>query len=93
MSRSLLRQVEEHLCRERYRVVARTGSHRRRPGVVSHAGLALLRHLADKTGLAGEFGLSRALATPRVLVHDRGRVLADLACAIADGARVISDQG
>jgi hypothetical protein len=58
-------------------------------GVVSHAGLALLRHLADKTGLTG--GLSAALATPRVLVHDRGRVAADLACAIADGARVISD--
>src|SRR6267154_967902 len=58
-------------------------------GVVSHAGLALLRHLADKTGLSG--GLSRALASPRILVHDRGRVLADLACAIADGARVISD--
>jgi hypothetical protein len=58
-------------------------------GVVSHAGLVLLRHLADRTGLAG--GLSRALATPRILVHDRGRVLADLACAIADGARVISD--
>ena len=56
---------------------------------MSHAGLALLRHLADKTGLTG--GLSRALATPRFLVHDRGRVLADLACAIADGARVISD--
>jgi hypothetical protein len=34
-------------------------------GVVSHAGLALLRHLADKTGLTG--GLSRALATPRFL--------------------------
>ena len=58
-------------------------------GVVSHAGLALLRYLADKTGLTG--GLSGALATPRILVHDRGRVLADLACAIADGARVISD--
>src|SRR5258705_6345697 len=58
-------------------------------GIVSHAGLALLRHLADKTGLTG--GLSAALATPRILVHDRGRVLADLACAIADGARVISD--
>ena len=58
-------------------------------GVVSHAGLVLLRHLADRTGLTG--GLSRALATPRILVHDRGRVLADLACAIADGARVISD--
>jgi len=58
-------------------------------GVVSHAGLALLRHLADKTALTG--GLSRALATPRILVHDRGRVLSDLACAIADGTRVISD--
>ena len=58
-------------------------------GVVSHAGLALLRHLADKTGLTG--GLSRALASPRLLIHDRGRVVADLACAVADGARVISD--
>ena len=58
-------------------------------GVVSHAGLALLRHLADKAGLTG--GLARALASARLLVHDRGRVLADLACAIADGARVISD--
>jgi hypothetical protein len=27
----------------------------------------------------------------RRLVYDRGRVLADLACAIADGAEVISD--
>jgi hypothetical protein len=58
-------------------------------GIVSHAGLVLLRALADKTGLTG--GLSRALATPRLLVHDRGRVLADLAAAIADGAEVISD--
>jgi hypothetical protein len=58
-------------------------------GVVSHAGLVLLRHLADQTGLTG--GLSAALATPRMLVHDRGRVLADLACVIADGARVICD--
>jgi len=58
-------------------------------GIVSHAGLALLRRLADQTGLTA--GLSRALATPRLLVHDRGRVMADLACAIADGAEVISD--
>jgi hypothetical protein len=58
-------------------------------GIVSHAGLVLVRALADRTGLTG--GLSRALATPRLLVHDRGRVLADLAAAIADGAEAISD--
>jgi hypothetical protein len=58
-------------------------------GIVSHAGVALVRALADKTGLTG--GLSRALASRRLLIHDRGRVLADLACAIADGAEVISD--
>jgi hypothetical protein len=58
-------------------------------GIVSHAGLVLLRALADKTGLTA--GLSRALASPRLLIHDRGRVLADLACAIADGGEAISD--
>jgi len=31
------------------------------------------------------------LGTSRLLVHDRWRVLADLACAIADGAEVFSD--
>ena len=58
-------------------------------GIVSHAGLALVRALADATGLTS--GLSQALASRRLLVHDRGRVMADLACAIADGAEVISD--
>ena len=58
-------------------------------GIVSHAGVALIWALADKIGLTA--GLSEALASDRLLVHDRGRVLADLACAIADGAEVISD--
>jgi len=58
-------------------------------GIVSHAGVALIRALCDKAGLTG--GLSKALASDRLLIHDRGRVLADLACAIADGAEVISD--
>lgn len=58
-------------------------------GVVSHAGVALVRALADRTGLTG--GLSKALASRRLLIHDRGRVLADLACVIADGGEVISD--
>ena len=58
-------------------------------GIVSHAGLGLLRRLADKTGLTR--GLSQALFSGRVLGHDRGRVLADISCAIADGARAVSD--
>lgn len=58
-------------------------------GIVSHAGLVLLRQLADRTGLTG--GLSKVLASPRLLVHDRGRVVADLGVAIAGGAEVISD--
>ncbi len=57
-------------------------------GVVSHAGLALLRQFADRTGLTA--GLPAAPPSP-LGGHDRGRVLSDLACAIADGARVISD--
>ena len=59
-------------------------------GVVSHAGSAVLRLLADRTGLTG--ALSKALRrrgfTP---VHDRGRVLVDTAVCIADGGRVLSD--
>jgi len=58
-------------------------------GVVSHAGVALIRALADNTGLTA--GLSKALADTRLLTHDRGRVLADLACAIADGGEAVSD--
>jgi hypothetical protein len=58
-------------------------------GIVSHAGLGLVRRLSDKTGLTR--GLSQALFSGRVLGHDRGRVLADISCAIADGARGISD--
>lgn len=59
-------------------------------GVVSHAGSVALRALADRTGLTGE--LSTATARRGfVPVHDRGRVLTDLAVAIGDGARVLSD--
>ena len=56
---------------------------------MSHAGAALMRGSADNIGLTA--GLSKALASRRLLVHDRGRVLADLACSIADGGEVISD--
>ncbi|WP_343576432.1 hypothetical protein [Mycobacterium sp.] len=50
----------------------------------------ITRMLADRTGLTGE--LSDALARPDV-IHDRGRVLADLSLAMADGATSISDIG
>jgi hypothetical protein len=54
------------------------------------AGAVPLRMLADRTGLTGR--LSAALARPDFLpVHDRGRVLVDVATAIGCGARDIVD--
>ena len=89
MSRSLPGQIEEHSQGEHYRLAEGFAVRGDGTGIVSHAGVALPRALADKTGLTA--GLSKALASGRLLVHDRGRVLADLACTIADGAKVISD--
>lgn len=59
-------------------------------GVVSHVGAALLRMLADRAGLTDALsaGLARRGWWP---VHDRGRVLADLAVLIADGGEAICD--
>jgi hypothetical protein len=60
-------------------------------GVVSHAGSRLLADLADRATLTGELCRALAgLARPRA-VHDPGRVLVDLAVAVADGAECISD--
>jgi hypothetical protein len=59
-------------------------------GVVSHTGSAVLRLVADNAGLTA--ALSRTLARRRFApVHDRGRVLTDLAVCIADGGRTLSD--
>lgn len=60
-------------------------------GVVAHAGARLLAELADSLGL--NHGLSAAMASTKTRRrgHDRGRVLTDLAVAIADGANAISD--
>jgi hypothetical protein len=60
-------------------------------GVVSHAGSRLLADLADVTTLTAELSTTLdALRRPRSR-HDPGRVLVDLAVAIADGAETISD--
>jgi hypothetical protein len=58
--------------------------------VVSHVGAVLLRMLADRVGVTG--ALSGALARRGWWpVHDRGRVLVDLAVMIADGGEAICD--
>ena len=60
-------------------------------GIVSHAGSRLLADLADSTTLTGEVSQVLAgLSRPRTR-HDPGRVLVDLAVAIADGAEAITD--
>jgi hypothetical protein len=60
-------------------------------GVVSHAGSRLLADVADRTTLTGELSeVLGGLRRPRTR-HDPGRVLIDLAVAVADGASTISE--
>ena len=59
-------------------------------GVVAHAGSVAMRLLADRVGLTD--GLSTALTRRSFRpVHDRGRVLVDLAVLLADGGEAIAD--
>jgi Transposase DDE domain group 1 len=62
-------------------------------GVVSHAGVGMLREVAEYTGL--NRGVSAVLLdTYKGLpVHAPGRVFTDLACAVADGADCVSGIG
>ncbi len=60
-------------------------------GVVSHAGTALLAELADRFGLTAAYGEAMYGTRRRSGGHDPGRVLVDLAVAIADGAETITD--
>lgn len=59
-------------------------------GVVSHAGVGLLREVAELTGLS--HGVTGALLDTYKgePVHAPGRVFTDLACAVADGADAVS---
>ena len=60
-------------------------------GVVSHAGARLLSDLADQTTLTTRLSSGLCGLARRRTRHDPGRVLTDLAVAIADGAECISD--
>lgn len=60
-------------------------------GVASHAGARLLCELGDGLGLTEGLSAAMAPTKQRRRGHDRGRVLSDLAVAVADGATAISD--
>ena len=60
-------------------------------GVVSHAGSRLLADVADKTTLTGQLGEELGGLRKRRARHDPGRVVVDMAVAVADGATTIFD--
>jgi len=61
--------------------------------VVSHAGVGLLREVADLSGLSAQVTEVLADTFKGPWVHDPGRVFTDLAAAVADGADCVSGIG
>jgi hypothetical protein len=59
-------------------------------GVVSHAGVGLLREVAEYTGLVDAVTAALLDTYKGIPVHAPGRVFTDLAVAVADGADAIS---
>ena len=62
-------------------------------GVVSHAGMGMLREVADLTGLSAQVTAMLADAYKGPWVYAPGEVFADLAAAVADGADCIDGVG
>jgi hypothetical protein len=62
-------------------------------GVVSHAGMGMLRELADRSGLSAQVTAALADTYRGPWVHAPGDVFADLAAAVADGADCIDGVG
>jgi hypothetical protein len=62
-------------------------------GVASHAGVGMLRELAESTGLSGRVTAALADTYDGPWLHDPGRVFTDLAVAVADGADCVSGIG
>jgi hypothetical protein len=60
-------------------------------GVVNHVGGRLLCDLADDLGLTAALSAAMAPTKKRRRGYDRGQVLVDLAVAVADGAKSITD--
>jgi hypothetical protein len=62
-------------------------------GVVSHAGVGMVREVADLTGLCGLVTAALADAYRGPWTHAPGDVFADLAAAVADGADCVDGVG
>jgi hypothetical protein len=62
-------------------------------GVLSHAGMGMLRELADRTGLSAQVTAALADTYRGPWVYAPGEVFADLAAAVADGADCIDRVG
>lgn len=60
-------------------------------GLVSHAGVALLAELADRSGLTGALSDALAETRERRSRHDPGRVVRDLALMLCDGGDCVQD--
>jgi hypothetical protein len=60
-------------------------------GLVSHAGVALLAELADRTGLTGALSQALVETRERRSAHDPGRVVRDLGLMLCDGGDCVSD--
>ena len=58
-------------------------------GVVSHAGMGMVRELADRTGLSAQVTAALADTYRDPWVYAPGEVFTDLAAAVADGADCI----
>ena len=62
-------------------------------GVVSHAGVGVLRELAELTGLSAQVTAALADTYRGPWIYEPGAVFADLAAAVADGADCIDGVG
>lgn len=62
-------------------------------GVVSHAGVGMLRELADLAGLSSQVTAALADTYNGPWIHAPGDVFADLAAAVADGADCVDGVG
>ncbi len=81
--------MERHFRGAGYNDASQDHSNRRRAGCGAHPGSRLLADVTDRTTLTGELSeVLAGLCKPRAR-HDPGRVLVDMAVAVADGATTI----